>query len=156
LIIELKPDQLVIDLKAHGYWCQLPYPGHPKGCPNFGKKQGCPPKAMIFSQTYQPPYYLISETFDIESHINKMKQLHPQWTQRQCRNLLYWQKSVNKKLREKSKQYLASLNDEHLMLLEIPEATGINIFETCRNVGIALEKLPEHQVTKIMIIAKRK
>ena len=156
MIIQLSPEQLVIEPKAQGYWCQLPYPDHPKGCPNFGKKKGCPPQAEIFSENYQPPYYLISETFDIKSHINKMKTLHPQWSERQCRNLLYWQKSVNKKLKENSKQYLSSLNDDSMRLIEIPEATGINIFQTCANAGINLEKLPKHQVTKIMIIAKVK
>ena len=156
MIIQLKPDQLIIEPKAQGYWCQLPYPGHPKGCPNFGKKNGCPPTSEIFSENYQPPYYLITETFDIESHIQKMKKRHPEWSERQCRNLLYWQKTVNKKLKEKAKQYLASLNENSMKLIEIPEATGINVFQTCANVGIYLEKIPQKQVIKIMLIAKKK
>ncbi len=28
--------------------CQRPYPGHKKGCPNYGKKMGCPPHASRF------------------------------------------------------------------------------------------------------------
>jgi len=156
LIIQLEPNQLVIEYKAHGYWCQLPYPGHPKGCPNFNKKEGCPPNVELFLETYQPPYYLITEIFDIESHIKKMKTRHPEWSERQCRNLLYWQKSVNKKLKDKSKRYLSSLDDDSMELIEIPEATGINIFQTCNNVGITIEKNPRKQVIKIMLIAKKK
>ena len=156
MIIQLRPEQLVIETKANGYWCQLPYPGHPKGCPNYGKKEGCPPSSEIFSENYQPPYYLISETFDIESHIQKMKKRHPEWSEPECRNLLYWQKTVNKNLREKAKQYLGSLKEEDMRLIEVPEATGINVFQTCANAGIYLEKNPDKQVTKIMLIAKHK
>ena len=85
-----------------------------------------------------------------------MKKRHPEWSEPQCRNLLYWQKTVNKNLREKAKQYLGSLKEEDMRLIEVPEATGINVFQTCANAGIYLEKNPGKQVTKIMLIAKHK
>ena len=85
-----------------------------------------------------------------------MKKSHPEWGERQCRNLLYWHNKVNKRLKEKAKQYLGSLVEKDMRLIEIPEATGVNVFQTCANVGISLEKDPSKQVIKIMFIAKYK
>ena len=40
--------EVAYDPKARdGRWCMLPYPNHPKGCPNHGQKSHCPPFAPI-------------------------------------------------------------------------------------------------------------
>ena len=31
-------------------WCQLPYPNHPKGCPNYSKNPNCPPLAKFMKK----------------------------------------------------------------------------------------------------------
>jgi hypothetical protein len=38
--------------------------------------------------------------------------------------------------------------------LDIPEACGINVFETMANVGIVLEKKPQ-TVIKVMIVGRK-
>ena len=30
--------------------CRLPYPGHPHGCPNYGRGDECPPKVSVVSE----------------------------------------------------------------------------------------------------------
>lgn len=155
MIIQLAPDNLVFEPRARGFWCQLPYAGHPKGCPNFGKKKQCPPFSVNFRESYSPPYYIIAEFFNLESQIKKMKERHPSWTEKQCRNLLYWQKKVNKNLKNKAESFINSLEENDLSIIEIPEATGIDIFRTCKNIGLHLEKNPMKRIIKIMIIAKK-
>jgi hypothetical protein len=39
------------------------------------------------------------------------------------------------------------------IVLDIPEACGINVFETMANVGIVLERKPDI-VTKVMIVGR--
>ncbi len=48
MIIEINP---VIDYSVRRL-CVKPYPNHKKGCPNFNKKEGCPPTADFFDKVY--------------------------------------------------------------------------------------------------------
>ena len=147
-------NDLVLNDKARTEWCMLPYPNHPKGCPNYGKKASCPPFALPFDCLVQPPYYMIIEEFDILSHINKMKKRHPHWTERQCRNLLYWQKGVVKRLKKKAQSFAETIGNEYIVL-EVPEANGVNVFETCKKMGIVIEKNPQKRIRKVMIVGKK-
>ena len=155
MIIPLREKDLVIDSRAMGPWCTLPYPNHPKGCPNYAKKDTCPPFSKKIDEISKPPYYLVIENFDIEKQAKRMKERHPEWSDRQCRNLLYWQKGVTKKLREEANSFLQT-NEKDLILLKVPEAHGVNLFQTCENIGIKLEKNPQKIVKKMMIIGHRK
>lgn len=141
-------EAVVYDPQARdGTWCCSPYPGHPRGCPNFRK--GCIGKRPAFatiSGAYR--WFAVVETFDLKTHAEKMKEKHPGWSDRQCRNPLYWQGAVRANLRKKC------LLCDGDILLDIPEANGINIFETMAKVGVILEKRPDI-VRKIMIIGKR-
>ena len=40
------------------------------------------------------------------------------------------------------------------MILEIPEANGVDIFKTCKNLGIILDRNPQKIIWKVMIIGK--
>ena len=103
MIIPIHRNNIVISEEArNGLWCTLPYPNHKKGCPNYGKKDYCPPFAPRFEDITIDPYYLVIETFNLEKHANRMRERHPKWTERQCRNLLYWQGGVRKRLKEKA------------------------------------------------------
>ena len=154
MIIRALKDQIVLDPRAMGPWCRLPYPNHPKGCPNYGKKQSCPPFSKPFFEIIEPPFHIVIVCFELETHAQKMKIKHPEWSDRQCRNLLYWQKSVVKKLKREANEFIKSQKDD-LVLLEVPEANGVHVFDTCNNVGVTLEREPKI-VRKIMIIGKRK
>lgn len=149
----IKLNEVVYDKRARdGTWCTLPYPNHPKGCPKF---PACPKSAINFINLSGIGFrsfecFAVVEEFDLKAHAEKMKQKHPKWSDRQCRNLLYWQKSVMKKLREKSFDEMCVATDR---VLPIPEACGIDVFKTMERVGIKLERNPDF-VRKIMIVVR--
>jgi hypothetical protein len=140
--------EVIYNHNARGHWCALPYPGHPKGCPNLVK--GCTfkrPNFNLIRDSYH--WYAVMEEFDLLSHAKKMKEKHIDWTDRQCHNPLYWQGSVRKKLRENA-QCVANTSPQSI-ILDIPEACGVEVFETIARVGIILEKTPDI-VRKIMLV----
>ena len=139
---------LRINLKARK-WCKLPYPDHPKGCPNYGTRITCPPDAPLIQDYFNldEPFYLISVEFDLQSHIKKMFDLHPNWTIKQAKCVLYWQNSVRKKLKLVCQQFI----DEHpgYSFNDCPEAMGVNVISTAQNHGIPIKVQPENIVYKI-------
>ena len=92
--------QLIVDYRARD-WCRMSYPDHPNGCPNFDHKPVCPPEVCLIKDfvSLKGPLWFVVETFDLQEHITKMKNLHPDWSSRQARCVLYWQSGVNKRLR---------------------------------------------------------
>jgi hypothetical protein len=84
-----------------------------------------------------------------------MKKKHPNWTENQCKNLLYWQKGLVKKLKDEAYEYAENLGSNYIVL-EVPEANGVNVFQTCKNAGVILEKNPQKKIIKVMIIGKKK
>ncbi len=149
-MIELK--EVVYDVRARdGTWCKLPYPGHPKGCPNFPK---CPNTRVDFCTLIScglKRWFAVVEEFDLKAHAEEMKRRHPDWSERQCRNLLYWQGPVRLLLTAKAYEHWVPGG----IVLEIPEAHGINVFETMAKVGIVIERHPDI-VRKVMLVGKRK
>lgn len=142
--------EIVYDIRARdGTWCKLPYPGHKRGCPNFPK---CPSRFEDFNNLQErwDHWFAVIEEFDLKTHAGKMKLIHPEWTERQCRNLLYWQPSVKYRLRNKAYAYWGG----DCTVLEIPEACGINVFATLSKVGVIIDRNPII-VRKVMFIGKR-
>jgi hypothetical protein len=146
----------VIDAKARGL-CLRPYPGHPHGCPNFGKRSDCPPAAPSFFSHFDPgsPVYAVIADFDIAAHAERMRERHPEWSNRQLHCCLYWQGSVRKTLREGLKRFF----DEHpeadgYESTECPEAMGIDVTATLAAVGVNLEWPPRSVVRKVAFIAR--
>lgn len=136
--------------------CFRPYHGHPKGCPNFGKKPGCPPAAPYFDQVYymDKNVYAICNIFDFKGHVEKMRAKHPDWSEYQLRCLLYWQGGAKKQL----KRYIIEFLREHrgYRVEPCPEAMGINITETMKNAGIILEWPPENAAYQIALAGMRR
>jgi len=139
-------------------WCKLPYPGHPKGCPNYGKKEICPPKAGWITDIIDPPYFLVIQEFDLAFQERSMKILHPSWTKKQTRCLLYWQPHLMVRLIREAQ----NLIDDHLgkdyIIIRNPEALGVNMYETCKAAHVELERISDTMkiVRKIVIIGKRR
>lgn len=152
-ILVLKLNEVVVDYRSRS-WCKLPYPDHPNGCPNYGKKKNCPPKAPLFEKIVKPPFTLVGVKFDLEQHVKKMKEKHPEWSERKAKCLLYWQKKVDRQLREACEKIASTIPNSRIVYL--PEATGINVFETCRKHGLILERNPKRSVWKIAIIGIKK
>lgn len=173
----ISPEELVIDYSVRDL-CKTPYPNHPKGCPNYGKRDTCPPKMKKIEDLFDisDGIWLVWVEFDFASHVNRMAQLHPNWSQRQKECCLYWQGGVNKKLREESKRILQEVSKKYtpvykqprLKISYCPEAMGINVTATMKNIQfdmdtwppkqikIALEWPPKNVVRKVAIIGVRK
>lgn len=144
----------VIDLKVRGL-CKTPYFSHPKGCPNFGLKESCPPLIKLYNQIYDvtKPVYVIYNTFDLASHVEKLRQKHPQWTRRQLECTLYWQGTARKRLREKI-DIFKNDHPEYEVTIR-PEAMGVNVTETMKQIGIELEWPPTKTVFQVAMAAVR-
>ena len=154
MIIEVT-NKLAVNLNVRN-WCKFPYPGHPNGCPNFGKSKTCPPKVGIVTEIFdlgKPHWFAVME-FDIAYHADRMKNLHPQWSEKQCRCCLYWQNTVRKNLRIMCDDFIGSKNFYAYTL--IPEAMGVNVFRTAHRVGVMLRRVIVHKLYKIALIGSTK
>lgn len=135
--------------------CIRPYPNHPKGCPNYRKKKGCPPQQKILPEVYDVDmgFWVVWVSFDFASHCERMRRKHPNWSQRQVECCLYWQGSVYKKLRgevEGVKYYLDGKGNWQVTYC--PEGMGVNVTETMRNLGIELEWPPKNITYKVALL----
>lgn len=149
-VIEIT-DKLIITPRTRD-WCTLKYPGHPKGCPMYGKRPECPPDAPLVEDWInlsKPHWFVISE-FDIKDHMRKMKNKHPNWTERQCRNPYYWQGSVRSKLRKECQLFCS--NYEGTVSTLLPEAMGVYVFGSARKIGIEIRRIPMEIIYKIALI----
>lgn len=138
-IIEVKP---VIIRPVHSL-CVRPYPDHDNGCPNYGKKKGCPPGVPMFDKFYDlsKPVYAIYNVFDFKGHVDRMKEKHPDWSKRQIECCLYWQGTARKELKERV-EIFRRLTARRYVVNTVPEAMGVNVTETMKRVGVELEWPP--------------
>ena len=130
-----------IDLRVRDL-CTRPYPGHPHGCPNYGKRRTCPPGAPLIWQTLDTtrPIYAIWNRFGLAAHVARMLRKHPTWSDRQLRNCLYWQGTARKQLRTEIERFLD--DRPYQRVLTCPEACGVNVTATMAGVGVRLDWPP--------------
>ena len=121
-------------------WCRMQYPGHPKGCPNYGKNSKCPPDAPHITEYFDinKQLYLVHSEFDLKSHAEMMKEKHPEWSDRQCRCLLYWQSRSRKQMKERAELAIKLLRTDRVTAC--PEAMGVNVFVTALLSGLKLDR----------------
>lgn len=148
--IPVVPD---IDYTVRGL-CVSPYPLHPKGCPNVGKCDRCPPAAPLFDQAFDLTHqvYAVVNEFNLAKHKVRMAVNNPTWTDRQLSCVLYWQGTARKQLQEKIAAALAQLPGYESTWC--PEGMGINVTETLATIGIMLEWPPMHIVRQVALLAK--
>jgi len=134
--------------------CIKPYPGHPKGCPNFGTRPSCPPEAPLLPGVFDlsAPVYCVWNAFDLARHVERMLARHPDWSLRQLRCCLYWQNTARKALRGKVKSVLEDLPDYEG--LYCPEAYGVNVTATMADIGIELEWPPIQVAYQVALAGK--
>lgn len=132
--------------------CLHSYPGHPKGCPNFGRREECPPQVKTFEKLFDisKDTYAIVNEFDLKSHVDKMEKMHPGWSYRMLSCLLYWQPSARKQMR---KLIASTKVPKGYLIIGVPEAMGINITTTLASAGIDLEWPPIHIVRQVVLVA---
>lgn len=144
-----------IDLGMRSF-CVYPYPNHPKGCPNHGKKATCPPRVGRFPYVYSNRHdvWALWAEFDLGAHVRRMRKRHPLWTYRQLSCCLYWQGTVRKFLRESIAKWIEESKDLHpfLTATTCPEGMGVNVTATMHNIGTELE-WPPKKITRLIYLA---
>lgn len=144
-----------IDLSMRNL-CVKPYPNHPKGCPNFGKRAICPPQCKRFPYVYNTrlDIWALWAEFNIGAHVERMRKRHPLWTHRQLSCCLYWQGTVRKFLRESIAKWVGENKKEYpdLAVTTCPEGMGINVTATMKQIGVSLE-WPPKQTTRLVYLA---
>jgi predicted metal-binding protein len=149
-------DILCIDYRSRD-WCKLKYPGHLKGCPNFGlvSHEHCPPhcpKIENFIDLSKPHWFYICK-FNLEKHANHLKEKHPDWSDKQIYCCLYWQGIARKHLNKGLEIFINSkIDNSDLTYTLLPEAMGVNVFKTLRRADIKFERNPKTFVLKIALI----
>ncbi len=131
--------------------CIASYKNHKRGCPNYGKKADCPPLAPMFDEVFDmtKPIYAIYSVYDLKSHMEKMKSRHPQWTETQLRNVLYWQGTAKKYLKENIQRFKQIYSDKGYYVTCSPEAMGVDVLYTMRKAGVPLEWPVSRDVYKV-------
>jgi len=131
--------------------CFKAYYNHPKGCPNYNKKIGCPPTSKTIDKKIDlnKSVYAVWNKFDFASHCKRMKSKHPDWTIRQVECCLYWQSKARKQL----KKYIYEFLSEHrnFIIVNCPEGGGVNLTATMKNIGINLEWPPKNITYQIVL-----
>lgn len=152
--LEVQP---ILDAKVRGL-CALPYPGHPRGCPNLGVKEGCPPGAPKFADVFDlaQPFVAVVQSFDLAAHVERMRRIHPTWSKGQLACCLYWQGGVRKLLRVEVTKALGHVGCSGQLVTYCPEGMGVDVTATLAAVGVKLEWPPKHIVRKVALIGWRK
>jgi hypothetical protein len=130
-------------------WCKISYPNHPKGCPNYNKKKGCPPHLAPLVKTHfnmEKPLYFVYSEFHLNIHAERMKLKHPEWTERQCKCVLYWQSKSRKQLKERVTQAMWNLKANSWT--DCPEGMGVNVYATARLNGLKLERIKNLKICR--------
>lgn len=142
-----------------GSWCRLPYPGHKGGCPNYAdpKHPYCPPHSPHLTDILDldKPVYLTFSEFNLRNFEIRMKKKHVDWSKRRCRTVLYWQGTSRSQMRSRanSVKYITGADT----VLECPEGMGVQVYATCRKVGLKLERIKNiHWVHHVAFIGWKK
>ena len=169
---EIAKTSIFFTNKTHK-WCILPYPGHPKGCPNYNKNQLCPPSIMNFTGELDKFkfFYLVYAKFDLYNYKKEMLKIHPNWSERQATCVLYWQSSVKKHLKEYIKNIYVKNNKKSIYILSCGsgfqddtflqedvysmEAVGINVFKTLKKNEILFELKPKNFVLLLNLLCTK-
>ncbi len=139
-----------LDLSVR-YLCRNAYPNHRHGCPNYNKKDGCPPSAPLLEETLDLScmIYAIYNVFPFGKHVRKMGQNHTDWSQRQKECCLYWQGTARKQLRRIVQRFVSKY--PYLHVVWCPEAQGVNVTKTMKRIGVELKWPPVEETYQIVL-----
>jgi len=144
----VKPADTVTLLQAAAL-CRKPYYGHPRGCPNYGKAKRCPPRTKRLGDG---KVLLVGFKFELEAWARRMKERHEGWTDRQCRNLLYWQRAVRQELLTYARRQRTGNWKGPIYMT--PEAHCINITEMMKRAGRPLQWPPRSHCWLVALIGQ--
>jgi hypothetical protein len=155
---------------------------NPSGCRMYGTRKECPPKAEFFPDIasldgyrqldipmltdtfvyelvneHEPTMFLVIEEFNLTSHMEKLRKIHEDWSDKQLACVYYYQPSLNKRLRESAEEFIRAEKPLDPVTLEKPEANGVNLFTTCAYHGVVLKRVyPLNVVKKMCMVVKSK
>ena len=134
--------------------CCKPYPGHPKGCPNFGHAERCPPHAPLLPEVFdlKREVFAIYNRFDLGAHVAKMRNAHPDWGERQLVCCLYWQGTARGQLAKEIARITRAWPEKGWTILHTPEACGVNITATMAAIGVRLQWPPQDYTYQIALV----
>jgi len=148
VIVQLQ--HVAYDPRVRGL-CLRPYPGHPRGCPNFKLKAGCPPYAPLLDAVLcgASPVWAIINEFDLAAHVARLRARHPGWSDRQLRCCLYWQGTARRQLEAAIAAFKAA--HPECVVARCPEALGVDVTATLRAAGVDLEWPPVRIVRQVAL-----
>ena len=151
----IKVNLIIMPLAQTKNLCTRAYYNHKYGCPNFNKKNGCPPSMKRFDEKYDitKNVYAIYNIFPFGDHVRRMKILHPEWSQRQAECCLYWQGKARKHLDEQICYFGLGFVGDVYGIERVPEAMGVNVTLTMADAGIMLEWPPKIVTYQIALVA---
>ena len=144
-------DKLYMDNRC-GNWCKLAYPAHPRGCPNYGQRNYCPPYAPPvddFFDLNERHWFLITE-FDLAAHMEAFQIRHPSWSERRLKCVLYWQNQVRSIQRQQIAEF--RFNYPGTVFTQLPEAMDTNVLRTLQALKINFETKPQRKVLKVALL----
>ncbi len=144
------------------YLCELPYPDHPNGCPNYNKNPLCPPHSPNRKEILKKYQYftLFMVKFDFKRHKEQMKMNHPDWSDRQIACNLYYQSHIKKLFYAYVSPYYVYPNQVLMGCgsgfgtnIYSMESVGINVFQTLKKLNYQLEPNPQTNITFVSLLA---
>ena len=148
------PVEVACQPRGFNRWCRLPYPGNPNGCPNFGKKDSCPPLTPYFLDIYKPHVFVAFMQFDFKEYLETKISLHSDWTERQLRNPWYFQSHLDSQLKHFVDSQLGQPGFENFQAIYSSEAMGVNMHLTARRAGVELEWPPKKDMYRITLLSQ--
>lgn len=147
-------NEVLVSMKPRGFdrWCRLPYPKHADGCPNFGKKDSCPPSMPYFLDVYEEKVLVAYLRFDFKSYLSWRQGIHPDWGIREIRNPRHFQNHLDAALRNGIKNLGQDYLNEREAVFS-PEAMAVNMHLTCQKAGINLEWPPQEVMYRVAFLA---
>jgi hypothetical protein len=137
-------DAMVID-HAVRELCTLPYPGHPGGCPCYGKDEECPPQAPVvedFLNLSRPQYFIVAEFTGVYRERNQSTGGEPMEREgEERRNHIL--KDLIRRIQHEFPGSVVTLK---------PSALGIDVARTARNIGIPLDPRPKKNQIRIALL----
>ena len=155
----IKLEDVVYDIRAKdGTWCAKKSSDYPKGCPNFPR---CPSECMDLKEIerrFGPRnWFAVIEEFNIAGWEDSQREKHKgeHWSRKQLRNPRHWQKGVMARLKAKAQSQMNYIMSD--LILQIPEAHGVDVVRTMAKVGVTFEwGLQAKTIRKVMLIGKRR
>jgi len=82
MIVQIPKEYVVFEKKIQSL-CRLPYHGHSKGCPNYGKRETCPPGRPLIDEVFdlENELFAIYTSFPVGEFAERMRITHPEWSE---------------------------------------------------------------------------